>query len=71
MFVCLGFGFPALFDRAASGFDAVFRVTLFWFLAGALIGAVIRKTRAAIGVWLLVYIVSAAISIALFADMMN
>lgn len=71
IFVLLGFGFPALNDSSSSKFSGLFLAIVYWFLAGAMIGYFARNNRAAIGIWLLVYIISSAISIALWATMMN
>jgi hypothetical protein len=71
MFVCLGFGFPALMDLNSSNFIYILRVAIFWFLTGGIIGYFARNNKVTIGIWLLVYAVSSAVSIALFANMMN
>ena len=71
IFVLLGFGFPALINSSISNFGDLFLAIVYWFLAGAMIGYFARNNRAAIGIWLLVYIISSAISIALWANMMN
>jgi hypothetical protein len=71
MFVCLGFGLPALIDPTTSEFTYILRVTIFWFGIGGAIGYLVRNNKAAIGIWLLVYAISSGISIALFANMMN
>ena len=69
-FLLLGFGFLGLVNNNWGTIGLTLTV-IFWFLVGGGINYFIRKNSIAIAVWLIVYAISFAISLALFADMMN
>jgi len=70
-FILLGFGAPAFISQYSGRVVAVLTVIVFWFLVGALISRLARKNIIAIGVWLLVYVISLALSLAIFAEINN